>query len=195
MWADGPRILSEPVTLHWAGWTADTRRLQAAGWSISAQQDVEWDAMRLALRHEGMQIRGVTARQDWRYQDRMHEYTTGRNVPREMHVQHMASRLVLNIHEPPSVRDFTPVDAMPQLTHSKIITLDDLAHFAVPLARTQEIILPEENVPELLERILKMQQPAKTERLKRELAESREGRTFDHIPRQKFHAQILSIAA
>jgi hypothetical protein len=41
-------------------------------------------------------------------------------------------------------------------------------------------------VPELLDRILKMQQPARIDRIKDELR-------GEHRPEQKFHAQIISL--
>lgn len=59
-------------------------------------------------------------------------------------------------------------------------------HFAGPLIRTSEIIIPEESVPELLERILKLQQPARMDRIREELRGERRRE-------QKFHAQIISM--
>lgn len=181
---------SRPVRLHWAGWETDTYRLQQAGWSLSAEQDVAQGRMRIAMRHEGYRIYGLTHLQDWYFMDEM-RYMNG--TP-DLQVQCMASRLDATIHQTGPF-SFQPIDAVPQFMQRERRSIEDFAHFATPLARTREIILPEESVPDLLERILKLQQPAKTERLKRELAEDRAGMYLDAIPRQKFHAQILSIAA
>jgi hypothetical protein len=90
--------------------------------------------------------------------------------------------------------NFAAIDATPQFVTTTIKTLADFAHFGAPLARTQEIILPEENVPELLEKILKLQDPARIERIRRDVRNP-EGIMIDAIPRQKMHAQILSFAA
>jgi hypothetical protein len=87
---------------------------------------------------------------------------------------------------------FKDIDAQPTISHSKITKLEDLAHFAAPLVRCNEIIIPEESVSTLMERILTLQQPARTERLKEQLR-SPEG--LAAVPQQKFHAQILSLAA
>jgi hypothetical protein len=54
------------------------------------------------------------------------------------------------------------------------------------------VIIPEESVPDLLERILKLQQPARTERLKEEM---RNPEGLITVPKQNFHAQIISLAA
>jgi hypothetical protein len=87
---------------------------------------------------------------------------------------------------------FQPIDAAPQFTTSTITRLEDLCHFAVPLVRSQQIIIPEENVQDLMERILKLQQPGKTGRLREEM---RNPEGLLTIPRQTFHAQVISLAA
>jgi hypothetical protein len=47
--------------------------------------------------------------------------------------------------------------------------------------KTREIIIPQDS---LLERILKLQQPARTDRIREKMGKSPEG--FEVIPRQKF---------
>jgi hypothetical protein len=89
---------------------------------------------------------------------------------------------------------FQPIDATPTLGTTKVSRMEDLVHFAAPLVRCNEVIIPEESVPELLDRILKLQQPARTERI-REQMRNPEGMVIDAIPKQKFHAQIISLAA
>jgi hypothetical protein len=90
--------------------------------------------------------------------------------------------------------NFQAIDATPQFTTQRISRMEDLCHFAAPLVRTQRIIPPEENVPELLESILKLQQPAKTDRLREEMR-SPDGLRCNAIPQQRFQAEIISVAA
>ncbi len=52
----GPRILSRPLRVHWAGWETDTYRLQRSGWKISAMQDVRGNRLQMAFRHNGAGI-------------------------------------------------------------------------------------------------------------------------------------------
>lgn len=191
MFRGGPDILSRPLKLHWAGWTADTYSLQQAGWQLSAQQEVMRGGMRIALKHDGLRLHAITTVLDYDYQRAVQDRY---NMPRmELVVQHMASQLRVEIHEPASAL-FSPIDATPQfIADRQIKSFEDFAHFAPPLTRTREIILPEQNVPELMDMILKLQQPDRTEYLKRQLGG--EGYQIDAQPRQKFHAQILSIAA
>lgn len=186
------RLLSRQMRVQWAGWESDTFRLQQAGWSLSADQDIVCNQMRLAMRHEGAQMRAISAAIDYDY---YHHAIDGRQFNSMCVPFHTMGRDVM-IHEHGRVDwNFKPIDAMPQFTERRISRLDDVVHFAPSLARTNEIILPEDSVPKLLERIRELQEPARVERLKRELNADREGMLLDAQPRQKFHAQIVSIAA
>lgn len=184
-------LLSRPVRLHWAGWETTTTRLQQAGWSLSAEQDMREGRMRIALRHQGYQLYGITERVDHDY---FHDPVYEQQRSLELRVAHMASRLTAEFVET-GLPSFAPIDATPQFFRRERTSIEDFAHFAPPLVRTKEIILPEEGVAELMERILKLQEPAKVEYLKRTLAADRAGLMIEAHPRQKFHAQILSIAA
>lgn len=183
------KLVSRPLRLHWAGWETDTYRLQQGGWQLSADQDVAARRMRLMMQHSAMRMQALTdriefdywqARDDWGYADRV--VFPCRAIGSTVHVQ-MAG----------SLPDFRAIDAAPQWREASG-SLDDLFHFAPTLVRTQEIILPDESVPELMERILKLQQPGRTDRLREELRNQEDGRDSTRL-RQKFHAQIISIAA
>lgn len=187
------RLLSWPLKLHWAGWEATTYSLQQAGWQLSAQQDVTRGAIRIAMKHAGHQCFGLTAMMDFNFMTALSGVGDMPNIT--IPVQAMAQRMMIQLHETASLTAFKPIDATPQIAAYKVTTLDDFAHFAPPLVRTTEIILPEEDVPAMLARILELQKPAKTEYLKQKLAEDRTGMHIDAMPQQKFHAQILSIAA
>lgn len=188
-------LLSVPLKLHWAGWETNTYRLQQAGWSLSAEQDFYRGGMRLGLRHEGAHMYGITDMVDFDYHHSLNAWEHQEYLKHISLKARLASNFHVQIIEPLSEVGFRPIDAVPQLTRHEVKSLDDLMHFATPLARTQEIILPEEDVGKMLERILELQQPAKTEYFKQKLRENHEGMEWDAIPRQKFHAQILSIAA
>jgi hypothetical protein len=189
------RLLSAPIKLHWAGWEATTYSLQQAGWQLSAQQDMQYGSMRIAMKHEDQQVWGLTDRVDYDYMTALHDpYGHFRNMV--IPVRAMANRIMIQLIEPvTAMANFSPIDCTPQLDMRQIKTLEDLAHFAPPLVRTKEIILPEEDVPALLTRILELQKPARDEYFKQQIRAERDGMMIDAHPRQKFHAQILSIAA
>jgi hypothetical protein len=181
---DGPRLLSRPLRVHWAGWETNTYHLQKSGWQLSARQEIRGNRIQMALQHSGLRIQGLTAVIPYEYERaldmREREYVDSI----VLNVQQMLGETVMVHIAGDSI--WAPIDAEPRYTQTKIERLEDLAHFAGPLIRTNEIIIPEESVPDLLERILKLQQPARTERIKEDLRGEKR-------PEQKFHAQIISL--
>lgn len=198
-------MLSMPHRIHFGGFEATLPRLQQAGWEISAEQSYMRDEVRLALRNETMQFYGVThpARIDFYRYRAMAQY---RVDPREFiidfHVARMSHKLMVDYVGAESgklpMQAFEPIDAQPQWSGIRTSThdMESLGIFATPLTRTQELIVDPNDVAALLDRIKDLQRPEQEAiRERRRLKESREGMLLDGMPRQVFHAQILSIAA
>lgn len=182
------RLLSRPLRLQWAGWETTTFALQRAGWRLSAEQDFRSERMRIAMKHDGMNLMAMTPDFRFAYMDVAQNPRLLEEIPSQV-VQAMGRDV--SIHMAGSMDwMFQAIDATPTFTTNRIERLEDLAHFAAPLVRTREIIIPNESVDDLMERILKLQQPARTERLK---AEMRSPEGYTAVPQQKFHAQILSL--
>ncbi len=192
-------MLSRPLQVEWAGWRTDTYKLQGAGWSLSAHQDFAENRMRLAMEHKALQMRAISHHIDFRFMDafvegyRHDEYLRSIVIP-----MHVVGREV-HIHEQGTVdwNVFQPIDATPTFVQHKIGRIQDMVHFAPAQVRTKELIVPQENVDELMNRILELQNPARMERLKE--AVRNEGTTAQGVQealgKQKFEAQIISIAA
>lgn len=181
-----PRILSRPLRVHWAGWETDTFKLQACGWKLSARQDVAGSRLQLALRHDGVGIEGITQELSYRFEQALDMRERAYVEAIVLKVQVMLGETVMVHHVGDLSTLWSPIDAEPRYTESRINRLEDFAHFAGTLVRTNEIIVPEESVPELLERILKMQQLGRIERIREELRGEKR-------PEQQFHAQIISL--
>lgn len=161
-------VISRPCRVFWQGWETTTTRLQQNGWEISAEQDYYRDMIRLAFRNKTMTLYALSSAISW---------VEARNDP-IFHINHIASRIeVLNIADNLSL--FEPIDAIPQYSQS----IEDYKIFATPLTRTKELIVDPNDVNELLGRIIDLQKPNREKYI--------EGRTMS---RQKFHAQILSVA-
>lgn len=187
----GPRILSRPIRIHWAGWETDTYKLQKSGWRLSAMQDIQGNSLQMAFEFgQGRKMQAITETipfyyermldmRDYRAQDEL------RGLSLRV-VKAISDELMIHISGQLDAPGFGPIDAEPRYTTSTIQRLEDFAHFAGPLIRTNEVIVPEKSVPELMEMILKLQQPARIERIKDELR-------GEHRVEQKFHAQIISL--
>jgi len=180
----GYRFQSLPVELHWAGWRSDTYSLQKAGWELSAEQDPHYERMRIAFRHQRLNLRGISETfTRWNYRDMFEGgMIDRRNLP-VLHVEHLAPNIVGQVVRTFRVENFRPIDAMPQIAHDEIRTLDDLVHFA-PAQAQQQLILPEPSVPELLEKIVAMQADARLQHFRDVVAEERS--------QPLVHAQIIS---
>lgn len=189
---EGRRFLSRPIKIHWAGWETDTVRLQQAGWSLSAEEDVAYGSMMVAMRHDGYGMRGVTDVQRVDYYRLMSDYGDAwRDISLRARLGSHSRVELVCMGEP----RFRAIDAMPQTSEFSVRTLDDIAHFATPLARTREIMVPEPSVSDLLAKILELQEPAKNAYFRDLVDRDRRGEHLQEYPRRKFHAQIVSLAA
>ena len=182
------RLLSQPVEIHFAGFRSDTLRLQHEGWQLSAEQDVVGQSMRIALRHEKLGLLGLTHMERWHYEQYYHDARYMGRVPLPvLSMEHFGRRQTLfavSNHLDP-MGAFAPIDAVPSFTMTEPRALEDLVHFAN--LNQKRILLPEETVGDLMERILKLQEPARQARF---LEEAKAGRT-----QPRLEAQLLSFAA
>ncbi len=180
----GPRILSQPVEVHWAGFRSDTLALQREGWSISANQCFHDRTMQIALRHDKAQMRGISYIDEWEYQKFLDRYGY---YPRPVPLRLESVGREIYSHALTSVRDwnFQPIDATPMFVETPIKSIDDLVYFAPVHAKP--VIIPPDSVPDLMERILKIQEPMREEYFREQA--KRAGRA------PTMHAQIMSLVA
>lgn len=186
------RVLSEPAEVWWQGFKSDTFTLQRSGWEIAAEEDIHYGRIRLMLRHRDMNLYAMSDETRWDY----HNRDAGRMPVFQVrcvgaHIER--TRMVTTERWEES---FKAIDAQPQFCDREIKHIDDLGIFATPLVRTQELIVDPEKVGEILAKIAEAQLPEQAAiRERSRLRASREGMSIDAHPRQKFHAQVLSIAA
>ena len=189
------RFLSTPMEVYWAGWQTDTLRLQQAGWELSAEQDIYRAAMRLGIRHQSAQMYGISSPVNLDYQRHYYEGSRAPNIPIQM--AYLATKVTVNVMD--DLSNFQPIDATPQFVNgpaAQIKNIEDFGIWALPMARSEEIIVDPHDVDQLLKMIRDVQLPEQEAiRERNRLRESREGLSVDHQPRQQFHAQILSIAS
>lgn len=171
----------------WCGFRSNTYLLQQAGWEIAAEQDFASLELQLIMRHQDLKLYAITER------TRFDFYQNARsNVPPPVfRVIHAAPMLhVLQLGQ--SVLNYRQIDAAPQITNMEYRSIEDLGIFAVPLARTEEIIVEPADVSALLEQIRKMQAPEQAEIRARQRSRERAGENPLTRPSQQFHAQIIS---
>jgi len=183
-----PRILSQPCEVRWAGFKSNTFALQQAGWGIAVEQDFVDARIRLLINNADWNL---SAFSDFS----SHDFYMGRHDETSMRpsftIRHCSPRIqVTRVMD--DFTKFKQIDAMPQFTNAVVESIEDLGIFAVPMTRTDEIIVEPADVYTLLEQIKKMQSPEQAEIRERNRRRDREGAS-QVSQRQKFHAQIISL--
>ena len=174
---------SRPIELHWAGWSTDTLRLQTAGWQLSAHQNFADESMQIAIRHPRHEVEGITRfERHWDYRRSM---SCDRKDLPVLPIT-LGHKLWVRTIEP--AVPWKAIDAEPQLWPVLgELRLPDFVHFA-PARAPAELVVPEETVPELLQRIVDMQSGARLERFREQVREERAQRKLI-VP----HCQIISL--
>lgn len=185
-------LASQPMKLHFAGWETDTFRLQQHGWQLSAVQDPYYNAIQVAFHHPEYRIRGISGKID-HYEARSYMGFGGlRDGPRYLEAPaHLASDFTMHTMSVAPFGKFQPIDAEPQLMDTRQLMSQHMV-FAPNLARTQEIIVPEHSVDDLLNMMLDKQAANRAELIRKRVRQ--QGEMVDFNPRTHVHAQIISIA-
>ena len=185
-------LASQPMKLHFAGWETDTYRLQQHGWQLSAVQDPFYPAMQVAFQHPEYRIRGISGKID-HYEARSF---MGPGGPREgfRYLEapaQLATDFVTHTTSVAPFSKFQPIDAEPQIMDMREMMSRNMV-FAPNLARTQEIIVPEHSVDDLLNMMLDKQAANRAELIRKRVRQ--QGELVDFNQRTHVHAQIVSIA-
>lgn len=190
-------VASRPHPVFWAGFKSNTWALQQAGWEFSMQQDPAYDRIGMVMRNRQFGMRAGSVGISY------YNLENGIRDPNNLQpfqVNWMTNadigyRVMEQVNISPYIEEYRPVDARPQVV--AVRDFDDLNIFAgAPLARTQEIIIDPDDVSAMMDRILELQRPGREAHYKEMVREaSRAGNIPQAVPRQNFHAQILSFAA
>lgn len=188
----GPRLLSRPCRVCFAGFESDTTQLQQAGWRLSAEQDIRMGRINLMMHLESADLYVIC--EDQRYDFRGYHEQSYRiddsDLPVFMARKAFSRATQLRLSNF-NASNWIPIDAMPQFTEQAINSIADFNIFASPLVRTEEIIIEPQSVAECLELIRKMQAPELAAVRKRNMQRDRD----TPVNQSNFHAQILSLAA
>lgn len=185
----GPRVVNPIIHFEWAGWGADSRALQRAGWDISVEQDIKFERIRFALRlrhSEGEQVQALSNYIAFDFV--AHVHVGGQHtVLREVKVPiSMFNNITLHLHSTITPGVFEPVDAIPTYIDEEVKSLDDFKIFQSKAPT--EILVEPDNVNRMLDMILSKQSPKQRELREKFLKEQA-------LQKQIVHAKILSVVA
>ncbi|KKN37415.1 hypothetical protein LCGC14_0763630 [marine sediment metagenome] len=159
-----PRILSQPIQLHWAGWRSDTFTLQRAGWQLAADQNIELEYLRLFLNHPTLRLSGTSALRKFDF-FRMKDLSQ-RDFIRSLDLSvQLASEYRISEE---SVSMVMPIDAKPTYTEIEMQSLEDAKFFRTINTDIQQVTLEKATLAEVLDFALQKQKPRQDE-IRREL--------------------------
>lgn len=179
-----PRLLSRPAKVYWAGFESDTFTLQREGWDLSASQDPMRGTMQIAMRHEKAQMYAISEITEWRFQQTL-DYRYGDMMPPAyLRMESVGGQIYSRALTSARDWNFAPIDATPVFADEPIRSIEDLIHFAT--FKPKKIILPPDTVPDLMKRILELQEPGREKFFLEQAKRSAE---------PTLHAQIFSLAS
>jgi hypothetical protein len=181
-------IQNLPAKVYWDGWESDTRTLASRGWSVSMEQDDFQRRIQMAIRHEASGIQGLSAPVTIdRRRDPFDSYMQRWEAPFHFNMQALGRPVYVR---GPGLSlafgNFSPVDARTPVfvEEEEVRSLEDLVYFT-PI-KAKRILLPQEEVSELMERILTVQQPMREEYFREQTKNARAA--------AQLQAQIYSMA-
>ncbi len=174
------RIENRLVNVSFAGWESNTYKLQQNGWQLSVAEDPASMHLQIAMKHPALSMYGLTERIDYhRMEDledmQRHSGVSVQVIRMETNMKIQQPVMMYRDAQSSDMSGFVPVDARPAVTMKEQTHIDDFRIFR-PLAQHNQIIVPEQNVDELLAKIHELQHPEqeriredKRKRLQREL--------------------------
>jgi hypothetical protein len=158
-----PRVENRLVNILFAGWESNTYRLQQQGWQISVNEDPSSRFIQIALKHPQLSMYGLTEKVDYRRMEDIEAMQRHSGMCLQvirMETNMMIDQPIMMLQEvvAPGMRGFVPVDARPSVTMKEQTHIDDFRIFR-PMAEHKQIIVPEQNVGELMAKIHELQTP------------------------------------
>lgn len=198
---------SLPVMVTFAGFKSDTLTLAKEGWDLSMRQSAEYDfELTLAIRHERANLHGISAPLSFRREEAFRSFS-------DMHLyaEFLAQACFRIVCVAPEIQfrimpvngpvtwagDFSAIDPFPQERHEA--SIKDFKFFKVSNPTLKDIIVSPEQVPELLDLVMKAQKPTqeaiKARMRSRENTEWVRSNMHGVKPAHHVQAQIITLAS
>lgn len=190
-------LYNAPVPVYFAGFESTTLALQSQGWDFSMERSFERMSFRLAMRHEGAGLQAISSHVEFDFLSR-NEIDWYRRFP-GFRIVWMGSKAQFHVMPEMRAMKFEAYDAIPQFHSYERISFEDAIPFkTMRNDESKEIVIAQENVEELLEKIIKMQDPKQAEirKRKRDEAKRYQNATMENVrPLSNVLASVITIAS
>lgn len=156
-------VLHSPICkVFFAGFESNTLALQRAGWQLSIEHMQHMDSFRLAMKYEPARLFAVTHAVTFHVMELMRNpYAAAEHLI--FNVACIGNGLRFQIIPNMGPMAFTPFDATPAFTQTEVHSIEDLIPFRPVNPDAPEIVIAPSSVPELMDMILKLQDPKQKE--------------------------------
>ena len=191
------KVSSPTCKVLFAGFESDTYRLQQAGWQFSFERMINSAGIRLAMKYEPARIYAITAP----IADRaLYEFAAKQpswEFPIPFQVIMVGNDIRCQIIPMMGAGQWGAFDATPQYHQTQEVKFEDLVPFRPISTDAKEIVIAQDNVPAMLEAILKLQDPKQAEIRERQRKEAwlvDAGLKEGYAPQRDIRAQIITLA-
>ncbi len=204
-------LTSFPIKIEMAGFMSDTQTLSRSGWDFSVEQYMNHYGyiLRLAMRHRGLGQYAITeefdatrfvyntyggvSMGDYRYMDELRNMVLRvRHIAPEIQFQRVKERGRYDL----MAQRFEPVDMAPQMSYLTE-NISDFKFFRTANPELKDIIVSPDQVPELMDMILKAQKPTQDEIRERNRSRAnfdKYGPNANTKPAHEVQCQIITLA-
>jgi len=197
-------LRSPPVPVRFAGFEATTTTLQRCGWQLAVQEERDYYRGHSPIRYtlalkapDGLELYGVSDFVDCSWHLIHRELQYGRIawdelVSKGFYIKKFSPSIMIQRIIMPADRGrklFLAIDAEPSFETLQMgqFHIEEISVFKPMMQAKEEIIVKPESIPDLMNRILELQEPKQKEIRERIINEG-------YIPRdRKIEAQIISL--
>ncbi len=157
-------VIRNPLSrVFFAGFQSTTLDLQRAGWQLSMEQHFSYDglSLRLALKHEAGRVLAITHPVSSYHLHRAMGFKE--MAPIDFQIAWIGNDARFHIMAEMRPMSFNPISAIPEFQDIKDLSFEEAIPFRPLNPNAPEIIIPPSSVPELMDMILKLQDPKQKE--------------------------------
>lgn len=204
-----------PIKVEFAGFMSDTLRLARSGWDLSLRQQLNprygEPELQLAMRHGNHNHAIYALSHPLHCRDQLYQALQTGNERAYQSITNMVFSIMCMSNDI-AIRtssmttygldyraQFNPIDAYPQEMDMKEFNLRDFKFFKTASPDVKDLIVSPEQVPELMDVILKVQSKTREEIRRREESRANyksytNGEMFNAKPAHSVQAQIITLA-
>lgn len=189
------KLSSPPLKVIWQGFESDTYTLSKNGWDLSISEERNHMSfnqhMVLVMRHEAMQLYGISREIDFNHYRNTEDPRYWEEVV--IHIRQVASDIHFQ-YMSVSPRVFNAIDPIPEYQEAETLQrLSEMPVFRTFASNPEEILLAKPTLDQVLKYALDLQEPRQKE-IRQEMLKRGPTSMEPSIPVKQVKAQLMLVA-